>query len=142
MFHFTAPPPLTLYIHLPWCVRKCPYCDFNSHEVREAVPEQAYVEALIADLEQDLPLVWGRTVQAIFIGGGTPSLFSPGSIDQLLGACAPAAQARRRDHPGGQSRHGRPGTLPGISGGRRQSPLARHPELPARAARGYRAYSR
>ena len=86
MFHFTAPPPLTLYIHLPWCVRKCPYCDFNSHEVREAVPEQAYVEALIADLEQDLPLVWGRTVQAIFIGGGTPSLFSPGSIDQLLGA--------------------------------------------------------
>ena len=86
MFEFTAPPPLTLYIHLPWCVRKCPYCDFNSHEVREAVPEQAYVEALIADLEQDLPLVWGRTVEAIFIGGGTPSLFSPASIDQLLGA--------------------------------------------------------
>jgi oxygen-independent coproporphyrinogen-3 oxidase len=86
MFEFTAPPPLTLYIHLPWCVRKCPYCDFNSHETRAAVPEQAYVDALIADLEQDLPLVWGRTVEAIFIGGGTPSLFSPASIDRLLGA--------------------------------------------------------
>jgi putative oxygen-independent coproporphyrinogen III oxidase len=86
MFHFTALPPLTLYIHIPWCVRKCPYCDFNSHEVKEAVPEQAYVEALIADLEQDLPLVWGRAVEAIFLGGGTPSLFSPASIDQLLGA--------------------------------------------------------
>jgi oxygen-independent coproporphyrinogen-3 oxidase len=86
MFHFTAPPPLALYIHLPWCVRKCPYCDFNSHEARGAVPEQAYVEALIADLEQDLPLVWGRTVETVFIGGGTPSLFSPASIDRLLGA--------------------------------------------------------
>ena len=86
MFEFTAPPPLTLYIHLPWCVRKCPYCDFNSHEVRAAVPEQAYVEALIFDLERDLPLVWGRTVEAIFIGGGTPSLFSPEWIDHLLGA--------------------------------------------------------
>jgi len=86
MFHFIVPPPLTLYIHIPWCVRKCPYCDFNSHEVKEAIPEQAYVDALIADLEQDLPLVWGRTVEAIFIGGGTPSLFSPASIDRLLGA--------------------------------------------------------
>jgi putative oxygen-independent coproporphyrinogen III oxidase len=86
MFEFTAPPPLTLYVHLPWCVRKCPYCDFNSHEVKDAVPEQAYVEALIADLEQDLPLVWGRTVEAIFIGGGTPGLFAPASIDHLLGA--------------------------------------------------------
>jgi oxygen-independent coproporphyrinogen-3 oxidase len=86
MFEFTAPPPLTLYIHLPWCVRKCPYCDFNSHEVRAAVPEQAYVEALIFDLERDLPLVWGRTVETIFIGGGTPTLFSPEWIDHLLGA--------------------------------------------------------
>jgi hypothetical protein len=86
LFHFTVLPPLTLYIHLPWCVRKCPYCDFNSHQVKDAVPEQAYVEALIADLEQDLPLVWGRTLEAIFIGGGTPSLFSPAAIDRLLGA--------------------------------------------------------
>jgi len=86
MFEFTAPPPLSLYIHIPWCVRKCPYCDFNSHEAREAVPEQAYVDALIADLEQDLPLVWGRAVETVFIGGGTPSLFSPQAVDRLLGA--------------------------------------------------------
>ena len=77
-------PPLSLYIHLPWCVRKCPYCDFNSHAVRDAIPEEAYVDALIADLEQDLPLVWGRTVYTVFIGGGTPSLFSARSIERLL----------------------------------------------------------
>jgi len=84
MFNFTALPPLSLYVHLPWCVRKCPYCDFNSHEAKGAVPEQAYVDALIADLEQDLPSVWGRTVETVFIGGGTPSLFSPAAIDRLL----------------------------------------------------------
>jgi putative oxygen-independent coproporphyrinogen III oxidase len=86
-----ALPPLSLYVHLPWCLRKCPYCDFNSHEVvREAngaatVPEQRYLDALVADLESALPLVWGRPVHSIFIGGGTPSLFSPASIDRLLG---------------------------------------------------------
>ena len=86
MFHFTATPPLSLYIHIPWCVRKCPYCDFNSHEVRNEIPEAAYIDALIADLEQDLPLVWGRTVETVFIGGGTPSLFTPAAIEQLLNA--------------------------------------------------------
>jgi oxygen-independent coproporphyrinogen-3 oxidase len=85
-FDFTSMPPLSLYIHIPWCVRKCPYCDFNSHEVRGDLPEQEYIAALIADLEQDLPLAWGRTVETVFIGGGTPSLFSPGAIQQLLGA--------------------------------------------------------
>jgi oxygen-independent coproporphyrinogen-3 oxidase len=84
MFRFTAPPPLSLYIHFPWCVRKCPYCDFNSHAVRDAFPEQAYVDALLRDLEQELPAVWGRTVQTVFMGGGTPSLFSAPAIDRLL----------------------------------------------------------
>ena len=85
-----ALPPLSLYIHLPWCLRKCPYCDFNSHELRPAdsvageLPEQRYINALMADLEAAVPLVWGRTVHSIFIGGGTPSLFSPQAIDQLL----------------------------------------------------------
>jgi putative oxygen-independent coproporphyrinogen III oxidase len=77
-------PPLSLYIHIPWCVRKCPYCDFNSHEVSEPIPENDYVAALLADLEQDLPHVWGRTVRSIFIGGGTPSVLSPKSIYHLL----------------------------------------------------------
>jgi len=81
---FTALPPLSLYVHLPWCVRKCPYCDFNSHEARGEVPESRYVAALLADLEQALPQVWGRKVISVFIGGGTPSLFSAASIDTLL----------------------------------------------------------
>jgi putative oxygen-independent coproporphyrinogen III oxidase len=83
-------PPLSLYIHLPWCIKKCPYCDFNSHESKGGAPspdtEQLYLSALIADLDASLPLIWGRPVHSIFIGGGTPSLFSPQSIDQLLGA--------------------------------------------------------
>jgi oxygen-independent coproporphyrinogen-3 oxidase len=82
-------PPLSLYIHLPWCLKKCPYCDFNSHEMAGGVAqdtEQRYIAALIADLEMSLPLIWGRTVHSIFIGGGTPSLFSPESIDELLAA--------------------------------------------------------
>jgi putative oxygen-independent coproporphyrinogen III oxidase len=85
-----ALPPLSLYVHLPWCLKKCPYCDFNSHEFRgeggEAAPapEARYIAALMADLEASLPLVWGRSVHSIFIGGGTPSLFSPESIDQLI----------------------------------------------------------
>ena len=85
---FGAPPPLSLYVHLPWCLKKCPYCDFNSHESRHAggVPEDRYVDALIADLEVSLPLVWGRTVISIFFGGGTPSLFSPESMERLIGA--------------------------------------------------------
>ncbi|QHI97816.1 oxygen-independent coproporphyrinogen III oxidase-like protein [Xylophilus rhododendri] len=83
---FGAPPPLSLYVHLPWCLKKCPYCDFNSHEARGGVPEERYIDALIADLEASLPLVWGRTVISIFFGGGTPSLFSPESIERLIGA--------------------------------------------------------
>ena len=79
-----ALPPLSLYVHLPWCLKKCPYCDFNSHEVAAEMPEQRYIDALIADLESSLPLIWGRTVHSIFIGGGTPSLFSPKAIDRLL----------------------------------------------------------
>jgi oxygen-independent coproporphyrinogen-3 oxidase len=80
-----ALPPLSLYVHLPWCIKKCPYCDFNSHEMAGAEPpEQRYIDALIADLEASLPLIWGRSVHSIFIGGGTPSLFSPAAIDRLL----------------------------------------------------------
>ncbi len=81
---FGAPPPLGLYVHIPWCVRKCPYCDFNSHEARNDLPEAEYVAALITDLEQDLPSVWGRAVETVFIGGGTPSLFVPETLDRLL----------------------------------------------------------
>ena len=79
-------PPLSLYVHIPWCLKKCPYCDFNSHEMRGALPEGEYVDALIADLEAGLANVWGRRLHTIFIGGGTPSLFAPASIDRLLTA--------------------------------------------------------
>ncbi|CAN5448979.1 radical SAM family heme chaperone HemW [soil metagenome] len=81
----SALPPLSLYVHFPWCVRKCPYCDFNSHEIEGEIPEQQYLDALRADLEQSLPLVWGRRVHTIFIGGGTPSLLSAAGLDRLLG---------------------------------------------------------
>ncbi len=105
-------PPLALYVHLPWCVRKCPYCDFNSHEAKGVPPFEAYVDALIADLDHDLPLVWGRTVQTVFFGGGTPSLFPAPAIDRFL----QAASARLRFAPGceitletnpGTAEHGR-----------------------------------
>ncbi len=80
-----TPPPLGLYIHIPWCVRKCPYCDFNSHEAADdPLPEAAYLDALTADLESSLPDIWGRTIETIFIGGGTPSLLSAHAIDTLL----------------------------------------------------------
>jgi len=81
-----APPPLSLYVHLPWCARKCPYCDFNSHPTRQAIPETEYADALIADLEQALPGIWGRRVYTVFFGGGTPSLFSAETIERLLSA--------------------------------------------------------
>ena len=86
LLQLPALPPLSLYVHLPWCLKKCPYCDFNSHAVggAGALPEARYLDALRADLEAALPLIWGRPVQTVFIGGGTPSLFSPASIDQLL----------------------------------------------------------
>ena len=78
-----VPPPLSLYIHLPWCVRKCPYCDFNSHAA-QSLPETAYIDALLADLERALPDIWGRRVHSVFFGGGTPSLFSAEGIDRIL----------------------------------------------------------
>ena len=76
--------PLSLYVHIPWCVRKCPYCDFNSHNAPETLPQQDYARALALDLEQDVSLAQGRTLQSIFFGGGTPSLFTPDTIKRIL----------------------------------------------------------
>jgi putative oxygen-independent coproporphyrinogen III oxidase len=82
----SALPPLSVYVHLPWCLKKCPYCDFNSHEWKDGAPPEArYLDALCADLEAALPFIWGRRIHSIFIGGGTPSLFAPSSIDRLIG---------------------------------------------------------
>src|SRR5512142_185399 len=86
--NFLAPPPLSLYIHIPWCVRKCPYCDFNSHNAPAALPQDEYVDALLADLDQDLPLAQGRPLRSIFFGGGTPSLFAPDRIARILDGVA------------------------------------------------------
>lgn len=103
---FQTSPPLALYVHLPWCAQKCPYCDFNSHTLAAELPEKAYVAALIADLETALPLIWGRRVVSVFIGGGTPSLFSGAAIDQLLAALrsrvdlAPEAEITLEANPG------------------------------------------
>ncbi|MDO4904468.1 MAG: radical SAM family heme chaperone HemW [Lautropia sp.] len=84
--HLSQLPPLSVYVHLPWCLEKCPYCDFNSHQLpAEGIDEEAYLRALEADVDASLPLIWGRRVVTVFIGGGTPSLFSPASIDRLLG---------------------------------------------------------
>ncbi len=91
----SALPPLALYIHFPWCIKKCPYCDFNSHAQKGALPEQQYIAALLADLESCLPLMWGRPITSIFMGGGTPSLFSAEAINQLL----EGIRARVRLHP-------------------------------------------
>jgi len=103
----TSQPPLSVYVHLPWCLRRCPYCDFNSHEMGGGeVPEQRYLDALRADLEAALPQVWGRPVQTIFLGGGTPSLFSPDAIDALLTMlrtllpAAPGAEVTMEANPG------------------------------------------
>ena len=95
MLTFNEAVPLSLYIHLPWCVKKCPYCDFNSHEFSSDNDEGAYVEALIKDLESELPRIWGRTVSSVFIGGGTPSLFSVSAIEKLMSAI----RARLNIHP-------------------------------------------
>ena len=98
--------PLSLYIHLPWCTRKCPYCDFNSHELRGAVDENSYVQALLDDLKQDVKLIDGRELQTIFIGGGTPSLFSGQAIADLLDGvalninCAPDIEVTMEANPG------------------------------------------
>lgn len=82
--NFQALPPLSIYIHIPWCVRKCPYCDFNSHEAHGGLPEQEYVAALVHDLEMALPLIWGRKVYSVFFGGGTPSLLSGEGVTEIL----------------------------------------------------------
>jgi oxygen-independent coproporphyrinogen-3 oxidase len=104
----SALPPLALYVHIPWCVRKCPYCDFNSHERTGALPEKQYLEALMRDLEQLLPSVWGRRLTSVFIGGGTPSLFSPESIDALLSG----VRARLPLEPGAEvTLEANPGTV-------------------------------
>ena len=106
------PPPLALYVHIPWCVRKCPYCDFNSHHQPKALPVAEYVSALVRDLEQDLPLAWGRTVHSVFFGGGTPSLFPPAAIGDILAAAsarlrfAPGAEVTLECNPG-TAEHGR-----------------------------------
>jgi putative oxygen-independent coproporphyrinogen III oxidase len=101
-------PPLALYVHIPWCVRKCPYCDFNSHERPGELPERDYIQKLIADLEAMLPSVWGRRLTSVFIGGGTPSLFSPESIDELLAA----VRARLPLEPGAEiTLEANPGTV-------------------------------
>jgi oxygen-independent coproporphyrinogen-3 oxidase len=103
-----ALPPLALYVHIPWCVRKCPYCDFNSHERTGALPEAGYVEKLLADLESLLPSVWGRRLSSLFIGGGTPSLFAPESIDALLSG----VRARLPLEPGAEvTLEANPGTV-------------------------------
>ena len=104
----SALPPLAIYVHIPWCVRKCPYCDFNSHERKGPLPEDAYVERLFEDLEALLPSVWGRRVSSIFIGGGTPSLFAPASIDRLLSG----VRARVQLDPGAEiTLEANPGTV-------------------------------
>ncbi|CAG0878794.1 unnamed protein product [Cyprideis torosa] len=99
MRNFTELPPLGLYIHIPWCIKKCPYCDFNSHAVKEAgIPESDYVDALLADLTQELPDIWGRSISSVFIGGGTPSTFSARSLDRLLSG----VRALTNLHPEGE----------------------------------------
>lgn len=106
MINFSTLPELSLYVHLPWCIRKCPYCDFNSHEKPDGIPESKYVDALMRDLEQFLPWVWGRPLVSIFIGGGTPSLFSSASIARLISEirarvkCLPDLEITLEANPG------------------------------------------
>jgi putative oxygen-independent coproporphyrinogen III oxidase len=101
-----ALPPLALYVHMPWCVRKCPYCDFNSHQLKSRAPDAGYIDALIADLGTELPLVRGRRIETVFFGGGTPSLFAPGEIGRLIQALrqqiefAPQAEITLEANPG------------------------------------------
>jgi len=106
MPEFITLPPLALYIHLPWCVKKCPYCDFNSHTFEQGLPEDRYLNAIIEDLENQLPGIWGRRVVSVFIGGGTPSLFSAESIDKLISTlrsylnCLPNMEITMEANPG------------------------------------------
>jgi hypothetical protein len=136
MLNLTALPPLALYVHYPWCVRKCPYCDFNSHEAAAELPEAQYLDALRADLEAALPLIWGRKIYTIFIGGGTPRPRPPA----VGHPHAAAHRWRRRDHDGSQSGHLRIRALPVIPEQRHQSPVDRHPEFQWRAPGSARAH--
>ena len=103
---FRELPPLSLYVHVPWCVKKCPYCDFNSHEQRGDIPEQQYIDALLDDLANELPLVWGRTIGTVYIGGGTPSLLSAEAMDRLMSGIraltglSPTAEVTMEANPG------------------------------------------
>ncbi|MFK7852836.1 MAG: radical SAM family heme chaperone HemW [Granulosicoccus sp.] len=103
---FTELPPLSLYVHIPWCIRKCPYCDFNSHEKKSDLPEEQYVDALLEDLASEMPSVWGRTISTVFIGGGTPSLFSAQALDKLMSGIraltglSPSAEVTLEANPG------------------------------------------
>ncbi len=152
MFQFTALPPLALYIHFPWCVRKCPYCDFNSHAVRGEIPEEQYIDALLADLESDLPRVWGRPVRSVFLGGGTPSLFSPAAIERLLAGVRarvvllPEAEITLEANPGtvAAPAHPAPTTHMDVQvsreAGSRERPAFAHPcAAETERLRGYRA---
>lgn len=106
MQSLTVLPPLSLYIHIPWCVRKCPYCDFNSHEAKDTLPEDDYIAALLDDIQLALPSIWGRRVHSMFFGGGTPSLFSAEAIDAILSgvrsllALEPFAEITLEANPG------------------------------------------
>ena len=103
---FTQTVPLSLYVHIPWCVRKCPYCDFNSHSAPDVLPETMFVDALLEDLTRSLPAIWGRRVETVFFGGGTPSLLSPESVDRLLSGfrtllpLSPGAEITLEANPG------------------------------------------
>ena len=139
-----ALPPLALYVHIPWCVRKCPYCDFNSHEARGELPEQRYVAALTADLEQALPLVWGRRVHSVFFGGGTPSLLSAHALDEILSTIrarlplSPDAEITLEANPGTfEAQKFADFRALGIN-----RLVGRHPELRPAASAGARAHPR
>jgi hypothetical protein len=126
---FAALPPLSLYIHIPWCLKKCPYCDFNSHEAREEPPEDAYVDALIADLEYALPSIWGRKVMSIFIGGDAelvPRVRSPSCSRAFARAFR---SARRRNHARGESGHVRADEIRRLLRRRSNAAFTRHPEF-------------
>jgi hypothetical protein len=140
-----ALPPLSLYVHLPWCLKKCPYCDFNSPRRAAAgeLPERATSTRCCADLEAALPLVWGRRVVSVFIGGGTPSLFSPAGIDRLLAdmrarlPLEPAARSRWRPTPAPSS-----ASASGLPRRRRHAAVDRRAELRRRRAAAHRPRAR
>ena len=136
--NLSALPPLSLYVHWPWCVRKCPYCDFNSHESTGPIPETEYLDALRADLEASLPLIWGRKIHTVFIGGGTPSLMSAAGLERLMSDLRTLLPL---DLDAEITMEANPGTFEAdkfrqFRGKRHQPPVDRHPELQRRAPAG------